>query len=95
MSKIAIASIIGNVVLIVALIIFSQGCMTYPDRDDYTLKECYHADVCLYYSAKAGSALDCSLRHAACRKRLLQETCSKPENRLEGQTFQNCWDKLD
>lgn len=96
------ASLMVNLIFLLTILVMSffVGCastffLSYPDREDYKTSEEYRSDVCLYYSAKAGVALDCSKREDAAQKIRRHMTCREPTNRTEKQTYQNCLDKLD
>lgn len=95
-------SLITNVILlsIIMVMSFFLGCsstffLRFPDKEDYNIDEEYRSDVCLYYSAKAGVAFDCSKREDAAQKVRRHITCKDPAKREQKQSYQNCLDKLD
>jgi len=46
------------------------GCMTAPNRDDYTTSECYSAADCLYRIKSADEKSPCAFLTEACRDSL-------------------------
>jgi hypothetical protein len=90
-----IIALVGYIMAFSFLMLTITGCVSYPDRKNYTFQECYLSDVCRYYSAKSDGKIDCALEAANCRKVRIMHNCNNSQFRPEGVSFQSCWDKLD
>jgi len=80
--------------ILIPLFALIVGCISAPDRANYKHAACFDAAYCRYLAAKSKTALDCSKAADACEKVRTLSTCDEAGRKIEGLTFQSCWDKL-
>lgn len=81
-------------ILIAFGIITQLNCISAPDTEDYTFKDCYDTAYCRYLNARSDTnKVDCSKDADYCNKIRCMTNCNKKE--IRGPlTWGTCWDKL-
>lgn len=76
LKKLAVIVVISALIVgaITALTAWFGGCMTAPDRENYTTAECYAAADCLYRIKSADEKSPCAFLTEACRDSLKERT---------------------
>ena len=73
------------------LFVSVAGCISAPNKKDYTLDSCFAADRCLYVNQKNPDKSICMGYMSECTSFSKYEYCKRKENRIDSVTFKECW----
>jgi len=74
------------------LIMFFFGCVSAPDRKDFSNEASYFAAYCFYITKDDAKCLDSEMEARAFNKYLF---CLDPKNRPGKKDFEYCWKTLN